>query len=257
VRVVLVHGFTQSGASWERVAGELRGHLPDEAEVLTPDLPGHGGATGLGEVSDLAGAAAGLGGQCGRAAYVGYSMGGRVVLQLALDAPEVVERLVLVSTTAGIEDLDEREARREADDRLAERIDAAGDGGLGAFLDEWLSGPLFAELDEAAANREARLANTAAGLAAALRALGTGAQLPNWERLSSLRVPTLVVAGERDPKFVALGERLAQAIGPSAELVIVPGAGHAAPFERPAPFAAMVGAFCRGELGTGAEPPAS
>lgn len=256
MQVVLVHGFTQSGAAWARVAAELRERHP-ELEVITPDLPGHGGSTGLGDAVDLAAAARHLGSECGRACYVGYSMGGRVALQLALDEPSTVERLVLVSTTAGIEDPEERAARRGADEELAERLEAGGDEGLGQFVEEWLAGPLFSGLDERAANRGARLANAAAGLAAALRSLGTGAQLPNWERLGSLTAPSLVVAGEHDAKFVALGERLARAIGPGAELVLVPGAGHAVPFERPVAFAAMVGAFCLGGLGTGGGGPAA
>jgi 2-succinyl-6-hydroxy-2,4-cyclohexadiene-1-carboxylate synthase len=254
---MLVHGFTQSGSSWDAVASDLRERDGGALDVVTPDLPGHGGATGLDGVADIASAAVALGRSCGPGCYVGYSMGGRVALQLALDEPSVVERLVLVSATAGIEDVDERETRRADDEQLADRIEAAGDAGLPAFLDEWLSGPLFAHLSDAEADRESRLVNSAAGLAAALRALGTGSQLPTWERLRTVSAKTLVVAGERDPKFVALAERMRQAIGSHAELVLVPGAGHAVPFERPGPFAAMVGAFATGKLGGKGGPPGS
>ena len=94
----------------------------------------------------------------GTGTYVGYSMGGRVSLHAALAHPDAVERLVLIGATAGIDDPDERAARREADDRLADHIEAVG---VPAFIDEWLANPLFAGLTEATALRSDRLRNTA------------------------------------------------------------------------------------------------
>ncbi|HWD44149.1 MAG TPA: alpha/beta fold hydrolase, partial [Actinomycetota bacterium] len=123
---------------------------------------------------------------------------------------------------------------------LAGRIERDG---VAAFLDGWLAGPLFATLPEAAAGRAERLANTAGGLAWALRALGTGAQAPLWDRLAGLRPPTLLVAGELDAKFTAVARRMAAAIGPTAQVALVPGAGHAAHLERPAEVAARIEAF--------------
>lgn len=236
-RVVLVHGFTQSGASWRPVAAALS----EGCEVVAPDLPGHG--TSPPAAGDLFTAARQLADACGRATYVGYSMGGRVCLHLALAAPHLVERLVLVSATAGIEDVEEREARRAADAELADRIEKGGNEALAAFVEEWLAGPLFSDLDEQTADRGARLVNTATGLAGSLRLHGTGSQQPLWERLGSLEMPVVVVAGERDTKFVDLGARLVSAIGANARFVPVPGAGHAACFEQPEGFARLLEAF--------------
>jgi 2-succinyl-6-hydroxy-2,4-cyclohexadiene-1-carboxylate synthase len=243
-RIVLVHGFTQSAASFEPVARALAG----SHEVVTPDLPGHGRSPAA--AGGLESAAAELASSCGRATYVGYSLGGRVCLQLALDHPDVVERLVLVSTTAGIEDLDERAERAGEDEQLARRIEEGGDRNLPAFLDEWLAGPLFAHLSDEAAGRPARLVNTAAGLASSLRAHGTGAMLPLWERLGELGMPVVVVAGADDAKFASLARRLAAATR-SSSLVLVPGAGHAVPFEQPEAFARLVAGVI-----AGAPPPA-
>lgn len=248
MRVVLVHGFTQSASSWEPVVASIRAAGGEDLEIVTWTLPGHGGASTLGAACDLPAAAAALGEACGKAMYVGYSMGGRLALQLALDRPELVSRLLLVSATAGIEDLEERAARRLSDEALARRIEAGGDAGLPAFLDEWLAGPLFSDLGDAGAGRAARLVNSASGLASALRALGTGAQLPSWERLGELAVPVLVLAGERDEKFVALGQRLASASGGHGRFVLVPGAGHAACFEQPESFSRLLVAFAHGQL---------
>ncbi len=242
---MLVHGFTQTGQSWRPIADLLA----EAHEVLTPDLPGHGrspAATG-----DLDTAATQLGETCGRATYVGYSLGGRVCLHLALAQPDLVARLVLVSATAGIDDLDERASRLAADVALAIRIESGGDGGLASFIDEWLSGQMFHRLGHEAADRPSRLSNTAAGLAGSLRHQGTGSQLPLWERLGELAMPTLIVAGEDDAKFTDLGERMALAIGPTASFILVPGAGHAAPFEQPAAFARLLGDFADGDVGPG------
>jgi 2-succinyl-6-hydroxy-2,4-cyclohexadiene-1-carboxylate synthase len=143
---------------------------------------------------------------------------------------------VLVSGTAGIDDADGRAARRASDEALADRVERIG---VEAFLDEWLSLPLFAGLDATTDGRAARLENTAAGLASSLRLAGTGTQVPLWDRLGSLTMPVLVVAGERDEKFVALAHRLAGAI-PGADLAIVGGAGHTVHLEQPDAFLRVV-----------------
>jgi 2-succinyl-6-hydroxy-2,4-cyclohexadiene-1-carboxylate synthase len=237
-RVVLVHGFTQTGASWRRVADRLA----DRFEVVRVDLPGHGRSEGI-RVADLSGAAARLAATTGRASYVGYSLGGRVGLTLALERPDLVEQLVLVGATAGIEDAEERRARRRADEALADRLDPPDDTpplGLEAFLAEWLAGPLFADLDPEAADVAARSANTPTGLASSLRTVGTGTQEPTWGRLGALTMPVTVGTGARDEKFTRLGERLVAAIGPRATAHVVAGTGHAVPFEAPGTFAELV-----------------
>ncbi|MHB1987479.1 MAG: alpha/beta fold hydrolase [Acidimicrobiales bacterium] len=246
--LVLVHGFTQTGASWRPIAQLMAG----AHEILMPDLPGHGGSPQA--VGDLAAAGAQLGEACGRASYVGYSLGARICLHLALGQPELVERLVLVSATAGIEDADERDERLVSDNALAQQIEDGGDAGIPGFVDEWLSRPLFAQLSEEAADRTARLSNTAAGLASSLRCHGTGTQLPLWERLGELTMPILVIAGEEDQRFVASSQRLAAAIGPNALLLLVPTAGHGAPFERPEAFARLIADFVAGETGPASSP---
>ena len=241
-RIVLVHGFTQSSASWKGIAEALS----DDFLVLSPDVPGHGASPIA--VGDISRAADSLGQSCAKGTYVGYSAGGRMCLHLALRRPILVDRLVLVSTTAGIEDVEDRAARRHDDDALAYRIASGGDAGVPSFVEEWLATPLFKHLSADQADRPSRLVNTAAGLASSLRNHGTGTQLPMWEQVRALEMPVLVVAGERDAKFVALGERLAAAIGENAMFLLVPGAGHAVPFEQPDAFATLVKSFATGAL---------
>ncbi len=233
-RLVLVHGFTQTGRSWRH----LMPALETSYEVVTVDCPGHGGSTLV--RADLVEGARLLGEAGGSGTYAGYSMGGRLALHLALAEPAVVERLVLLGATAGIDDPAERADRRAADEALAASIERDG---VDAFLDRWLAQPLFSGLPIDEADRADRLSNSASALASSLRLSGTGAQEPLWDRLPELSMPVLVVAGEHDQKFAALGERLATTIGANAQLALVPGAGHAAHLERPEAFLSVLQAW--------------
>lgn len=224
---MLAHGFTQTARSWATVERRLRERLAG-IETVAVDLPGHGDAAPPAD-ADLWGSANTLVRTGGTGTYIGYSMGGRVALHAALAHPDQVQRLVLIGATAGLEDLDERTSRRAADERLADHIE---DVGVETFIDEWLENPLFAGLTVETAQRADRLRNTAPGLAASLRSTGTGTQQPLWERLGEIRCPTLVLAGEHDAKFVALGRRLADGLGIGA-LEIIAGAGHSVHLEQP------------------------
>lgn len=231
--VGLVHGFTQTGRSWGRIAALLAAGR----RVVSVDAPGHGRSGAV--VLDLYGAGAAVAEACGTADLVGYSMGGRICLHAALVAPAAVRSLVLVGATAGIPDPVARAERRRADEALADRLLAAGDEGLGSFLEDWLASPLFATLGAEAADLPSRLLNTAAGLASSLRACGTGVQDPLDVELRRIASPVLLVVGERDTKFRGEAERLAAALG-DARIAVVRGAGHACHLEQPDLFVELV-----------------
>jgi 2-succinyl-6-hydroxy-2,4-cyclohexadiene-1-carboxylate synthase len=235
--VVLLHGFAGTGRLWDPVVARLDG---ERYRPLAPDLRGHGTAAARRPVSFDAIAADVLGLVAHPFTLCGYSMGGRIALHTALVAPARIDRLVLVATTAGIEDPSERAARRVADDALAAATER---GSIEVFADRWTAQPLFAGTppQAAAAWRADILDNEPAALAAALRGVGTGSMEPLWERLGELTMPATVLAGSRDAKFLALGERLAAAL-PRGELEIVQGAGHGIPREDPAAVAAALGA---------------
>jgi 2-succinyl-6-hydroxy-2,4-cyclohexadiene-1-carboxylate synthase len=245
--IVLLHGFTGSKDSWR----PLLGALAERRRVLAIDLPGHGGtaasadpaADSLAATSDLiVQALASLG--VSRFSLLGYSLGGRVALGLALDHPRRVERLALESASAGLGDPEERALRRRADEELAERIEQ---GGIEAFVDRWEALPLFATQARLPATlredlRRSRLACSTGGLAASLRAVGTGAQPWLGERLAELACPVCVVAGELDDKFRAIGAWMAARI-PDARFEIVPEAGHAPHLEQPERYREIVARF--------------
>jgi 2-succinyl-6-hydroxy-2,4-cyclohexadiene-1-carboxylate synthase len=221
--LVFVHGFTQTPASWapvvERIGAPAR-------SVAVPE--GRDFVTVARELDS------------GVATYVGYSQGGRLCLQLALDRPESVSRLVLVSASPGIADGSERAARRTADERLAQEIERDG---VDAFLDRWLAQPLFATLPrEQAGLEERRAANTAEHLAVQLRVLGQGVQPSNWARLGELEMPVLLVVGGLDAKYVDVARRMAAQIA-DVRVEIVDGAGHACHLEQPERVAHLLTSF--------------
>lgn len=239
-RLVFVHGFTQTGRSWERIAehfaavGGTHRH-----EVALVDLPGHGGSGTI--RADLRRTADLLASTTGEATYVGYSLGGRVCLHLALMYPHIVDRLVLLGATPGIIDDDERAQRRQADDLLAQRILEIG---VESFLEEWSALPLFHGLELDADEIADRRRNTASGLADSLRLSGTGTQLSLWERLVELNMPVLAMAGALDTKFVPIAERIAASV-PDGTFGVIHDAGHAAHLQQPMQVITRLEAFLR------------
>ena len=155
------------------------------------------------------------------AIWVGYSLGGRHALRVALDHPPAVAALVTIGATPGIREVNERAERRRSDAELADHLEAIG---TEAFLAEWTALPLFGgAVDEPIDTRAA--AGTAAGWAASLREAGTGAMEPMWDRLHEITVPCRFLAGAHDDKFAVIGSEMTAHV-PHGEFASVPGAFH-------------------------------
>ena len=236
-RIVLLHGFGQTGRCW----GPLAPALARRHEVLRLDAPGHGGSGVV--TADLPTTGRLVADAGGPAIYFGYSMGARMALHVATEAPDAVAALVLVGGTPGIEDDAERAERRAADRALAQRIRADG---VDAFVERWLALPMFAGLPAEARFEAERRRNTAEGLAASLELAGTGAQQPLWGALPAIDVPVLVVAGADDHRYAAVAERTAAAVGANARAALVPGVGHSAHLEQPERFVDLLLSWLRG-----------
>lgn len=242
---VLLHGFTGSAEAWG--ASLLEGLTRAGVDGRALDLPGHGLDAGRSDPAafTLDTTLAGIDGQTPPVYdMVGYSMGGRIALHQAIRAPGRVRRLVLESASPGLASEEERSLRRRADAELAARI---LDGGIEAFVDRWEALPLFASqrgLPEEVRRRHRarRLTNDARSLAAALEGLGTGSLPSLWDRLEEVALPTLIVVGALDEKFVEIGRRMAAGM-PNARLTVVEGAGHTVHLERPDAWVELVGSF--------------
>jgi len=249
--LVLLHGFTGSADAWSALVPRLaRGR-----RVITFELPGHGASpvpddpasATLPRVADaLVRELAALGVRA--ADWIGYSLGGRTALHVALAHPPAVRRLVLEGASPGIADSVERRARAVADAQLADAIERDG---LDRFVDAWMAQPLFATqaalpVELRARERARRLRGSAAGFAAALRAMGAGAQESLWPRLGEVRARVLLLAGALDVKYGAIARAMAASL-PGARVATVPGAGHAAHLEQPDAWLDAVEPFLDGE----------
>lgn len=229
--LVVLHGFTQTGRLWGRF-GEL---LAESHTLVAVDLPGHGDSAPV--RADLPTTAA-LVAEAVRSetggepcSLLGYSLGARVGLHVALSTDLPMRGVVFVGVTAGIEDAEERARRRRSDDDLADGLEASGD--VERFIDAWLRGPMFDRLDAAdAAERSERLRNSASGLASSLRLCGTGTQEPMWGLLPRLAIPVLAIAGTDDTRFAAHALRVTRLV-PHGVVSLVPGGGHAVHLAQP------------------------
>jgi 2-succinyl-6-hydroxy-2,4-cyclohexadiene-1-carboxylate synthase len=223
--LVALHGFTHTGEQFASIADRLP-YL-----VLAPDLPGHG-ATRISpiDVATVLEALQALLAQTGPAPLLGYSQGARIALLLALEHAALIESLTLVSASPGAAD---RSRRRAADDALARRIEHDG---LDAFLDGWLASELTGTHHLPAAirkaDRAARMENTTAGLAGALRGYGQAAQPYVMDRLGKLSMPATFLAGSRDHRYAELARAMAAA-ATLGRAVVVEDAGHNLLLEAP------------------------
>lgn len=228
-QICFVHGFTQTGKSWVTATQAIN----DSTNTFI-DAPDHGESQGISlslqetgdELADIA---------FGKV-LVGYSMGARMSLHAAIQHPDALTGLVLVSGTPGIENDSERAARVQADEELASRIESIG---TPAFLQEWIRQPLFAKSKFSNEEIQDRFRNTPASLATSLRTCGTGQQESLWVHLAEINIPVLLICGARDEKFTEIAKRMNQLI-PNSTLRVLDKAGHNAHLDQPEAFAQAV-----------------
>ncbi len=234
--VVMLHGFTGSGDNWLPIAQHVN------TRAVMPDLLGHGFTASPSDAAhyamehasqDIAALIEAISPHT-PVVLVGYSMGGRLALHIALTYPKLVRHLILESASPGLATAAEREARVKSDEALAAQIERDG---IESFVSYWQALPLFASqrrLPESArqALHAQRLRNNPIGLANSLRGMGTGAQPSLWDRLGELAMPVTLLAGELDTKFVHINREMAAHI-PQAELHVIAGAGHIIHLEQP------------------------
>lgn len=242
--LLFLHGFMGSGRDWVETVEALPG-----CRCILVDLPGHGLSAGcpaglypmsqaalalLAVLDDL---------EVGRCVPVGYSMGGRLALHLALAHPDRCRALVVESGSAGLVSEREREARRQWDRAKASELEQQG---LDAFLDDWYRQPLFHSIsrDEArfAGLMERRRHNDPAGLARSLRRMGAGSQDTLWEQLPGIRFPWLAVAGELDSRYRKIMQDMVS-VSEKGRLATIPEAGHNTHFENPEAFSRTLREF--------------
>jgi len=248
--LLLLHGFTGSKGTWKPF-------IPlwsQKYRTISVDIIGHGETDSpkaiepytmeaFADVLEMLLNESGI----KKTHVLGYSMGGRLALYLAVMKPKFIGAVLLESASPGLADPAEREARVKRDELLAERI---VNDGIEAFVDEWENIPLFETqktLPEKVkkAIRDERLSQNPIGLAGSLRGMGTGRQPSLWEFLQDIEKPVLIVAGSLDKKFVNIANRMEQRL-PYGRKMVVESAGHAIHVESPGIFGKIVfDDFCR------------
>jgi 2-succinyl-6-hydroxy-2,4-cyclohexadiene-1-carboxylate synthase len=242
--LLLLHGFTGSAETWKAFVEKWQA----THTVLAIDLPGHAKTTSTYSVTmkrccqDIAEILQSF--DLNKVIVLGYSMGGRTGLSFACLYPDLVDKLILESASPGLQSAEERAARQNKDEQLAMMIEKDG---VSAFVDFWEEIPLFASqkqlsFEKRKAIRKERLSHTADGLAMSLRAMGTGTQPSWWEFLERLSIPTLLLAGGSDTKFIKLNENMHKLL-PQSDFRIIENAGHAIHVEQAEIFGKIVGEF--------------
>jgi 2-succinyl-6-hydroxy-2,4-cyclohexadiene-1-carboxylate synthase len=234
VSQVLLHGFTQTSRSWDRYIDLLQ----PEQSIIRFDAPGHANSTSVS--ADLPTTATMVAEQGAKADYIGYSMGARLALHIALLHPDSVRRLVLISGSPGLRTPAEQIERQQSDEHLAQEIIQVG---VSQFVSKWLSNPMFANLVSTEGEIKDRLRNSVDGLVSSLTKSGTGSQQSLWDRLSELSMPVLLIVGENDQKFRQINSEMKNLISSQTELVIIQNAGHAVHLEQPKQCESVIANF--------------
>jgi len=224
--VLFIPGFMQRGDAWRPVA-EL---LPERYPSRLLDHAEHSFEGRLREIAEA-----------GADVLVGYSLGGRLALRAALRSPSSFTAVVLVGSTAGLEEGPMRVQRAEADEKLASWMEAMPIEDIVAL---WERQPLFADQSEALVEeqRPGRLSQDPRSLALLLRTAGQGTLDPVWNELHSFELPLLAIAGARDDGYSAAAKRIAS-VAPNARAAIVEEAGHAPQLQQPAAVAGLITEF--------------
>ncbi|RSD27859.1 2-succinyl-6-hydroxy-2,4-cyclohexadiene-1-carboxylate synthase [Mesobacillus subterraneus] len=245
--LVLLHGFTGAASTWKPFCPIWSEH----SKLLMVDLIGHGETDSpqdaeryniLQTAHDLKNLLDESGIE--KTDMLGYSMGGRAAITFASLYPDRIRKMVLESTTPGLENQADREARIIQDEKLAARIETDG---LTDFINFWESIPLFrSQLNLSEEVREQirsqRLSNDSVGLTNSLRGMGTGAQPSWWEQLENFEFETLLITGELDEKFCKIATDMAARL-PKPTHLTINGCGHAIHVEEREKFGTIVSEF--------------
>ena len=238
---LLLHGFTGSPQSWNRVVGaaEL------EPTPLAPALAGHGLDWQARDVesfeSEVSRLVSVISSEGKPRLLCGYSMGARVALGLLTRQPHLFDAALLIGVHPGLADEAARSERREVD---ATRARSLRDNGLEAFVTGWEELPLFASQrdlsrDVLADQRNIRLGHEPEGLARAIEVLGL-AEMPNYgPAIGALEVPVTLMTGSLDSKFFGIADAIA-AENTNVDAEVVDGVGHNVVLEAPAAVAAAL-----------------
>ena len=243
-KLIFLHGFLGSGADFEIIAD----HFPNHPDLVAPDFPNYSIRPDANFTWDscLKTLDAWIQAETENTPciLVGYSMGGRIALQYAIEHPQALAGLVLVGATPGMSELEARQKRVQSDLTLGNKVEEQS---MEQFLESWFQQDVIQSqrnIPEPYLSRmyDRRTASNQTALAQALTSLGTGTMKPVWEALPNLQLPTLLVTGEQDKKFRDLARKMVQKI-PQATHASIAESGHACCYEKPKAFVQFLTSF--------------
>jgi len=156
---------------------------------------------------------------------LGYSQGARLALGVLTQAPELIERALLIAPQPGLKTDQERRQRRSQEDAWIAELE---DRGAPAFVTAFRQLPLFGPAPAPAELRQKepfRFDHTALGLANALLVLGTSSMPNLWPKLYLVQCPLELWVGELDRKYTAVAAAMTGELC-QARLLTFPGAHH-------------------------------
>lgn len=226
--LVTLHGFAQSPEAFAELEGHhlcILGHGPQARAI--------GGESFVSEVDRLATLVRALVAPDG-VHLLGYSLGARLALGIAVRHPGLLQRLSVIGARPGLRTEAQRHERRREDQYWIDLLEMRG---AEAFAREWEEREIFATQKQANRRRleeQARIrrSHDPRQLARSLRALGLGNMPSLWSQLVRIDIPVRIVVGALDSRFLPIAHRM-QLHMPAAEVVVVERAGHNCLLEQP------------------------
>jgi len=245
--ILFLHGFTGSAKDWKEVAPKVNPLF----NTIALDLIGHGKSSSPVDikfyksdeiVKQILFVTDHL--KIEKVILFGYSMGGRVALSFAATHPKKISALILLSTSAGIENEKEKKTRVKSDEQLADFIESHS---IEEFVHSWLEMELFGSLKKLSIEKlqdykRAKSQNSKTGLANSLRGFGTGVMPYLGNEIKEIKFPVLLITGKLDAKFTRINSRLVQQFN-NAKHQIIESAGHNVYVENPSTFISVVNEF--------------
>ena len=248
--LLLIHGFTGSHKSFD----DISKYLQQFFKIIRIDLIGHGKSMNEDEslysfknsiesileiIDEL---------RIIKVNLLGYSLGGRNAMHFASKFKERVNKLILCSSSYGLESQLEKDKRIKSDQRLVNLLE---NNKLKEFVEYWESLPLWnsenrLSIEKKKNHRKIRLSNNPYGLALNLKHQGQGKQNNLLSELKKINTKTLILYGEKDNKYKKLSTKLEKTIRKS-KTIMVPESGHNIILENPIYVSRAVKNFILGD----------
>ncbi len=236
--IIFLHGFMGTSEDWIPLMKRLAG----EYYCIAFDLPGHNltEVEGYDEFYTIENTCTSLKKEIENQGIkdfhlVAYSMGGRIALTFAIKYPEIINKLVLISTSPGIESAELREERIKFDADVADKIRTSE---LHNFLKLWYSAPIFAGINQTNLFGKLisrRAYNNKESLVKSLIYTGTGKMRPLWNDIQTFPKPVLLIAGERDRKYCIINSKMDE-LFTNSTFKIIKNSAHIVFIEQPKEF---------------------